>query len=106
MADDEARGGPTQLTTVAATIYDPPAAGAILRFINVNNETGTDRTFSISVGTDGAGKRIMGPNASVKANDVVQWTGYVPLADADVIQGLADANSAVTVILGLIASPA
>lgn len=106
MADDEQRAGPVLLGISAATIYDPPVGGAILRMININNETGILRTFGISIGTDGSGKRILGPSCQIQPNSAIQWTGFIPLTDVDVVQAFADLAGAITVTMGLIENPA
>lgn len=91
--------GPAQLTNSAATFYDPPAGGAIIRNIFVSNPGGgSQRTFTISIGTDAAGKRIY-DTITIEAGEVKNIHCYIPLADADIIQAFASVNSAVVLTL-------
>jgi hypothetical protein len=97
MADTQKRlSGPTLLTASAATQYTVPAAtSAILRSIHVANETATAATFTMSIGTDGAGKRLF-MGCSVAANDVLDWSGFIVLNTAEVVQALSGTASALT----------
>lgn len=100
MADTAKRlYGPAQLTASAATLYTVPAATtAILRYVRIANTTGSDRTVTLSVGADAAATRIFA-GQTVPANGALDWSGFIPLAAAEVIQGLASAAAALTVIL-------
>lgn len=97
MADTLKRlSGPTLLTTSAVTQYTVPGSTtATVRSIHVANETGTAATFTLSLGTDGAGKRLF-KDVSVPANGVLDWSGTVILAAAEVLQALAGTGSALT----------
>lgn len=100
MADTAKRlSGPTALTTSAVTQYTVPGATTtILRSIHVCNETATDQTFTVSIGTDGAGKRLW-KAVTCPANDSFDWSGFIVLAAAEVIQALADAGAALTLTI-------
>lgn len=100
MADTLKRlAGPVALTTTPATVYTVPSSTtAVIREIIVCNETGTARTFTLSIGTDGAGKRLF-KDATVRAGETVQITGQTVLAAGEVIQAVASANSALTLTI-------
>lgn len=100
MADTAKRlYGPAQLTATAATLYTVPAATvAILRYIRIANTSGADRAVTLSVGLDATGTRIF-TGQNVPANGSLDWSGFIPLTAAEVIQGFAAAASALTVIL-------
>ena len=100
MADTAKRlSGPTALTTSAATQYTVPGSTkAILRSIHVANESATERTFTLSIGTDGAGKRLF-KDVPVAAGDSFDWSGFIVLDAAEVIQALASANTALTLTI-------
>lgn len=91
--------GPAQLTASAATLYTTPAATTtIVRYIRIANTTGTDRTVTLSIGADAAGTRIFG-GVNVPANGALDWSGFLPLAATETLQGLASAASALTVTI-------
>lgn len=100
MADTAKRvGGPTALTTSAATQYTVPAlTTTILRSIHVANEDSSARTFTLSIGTDGAGKRLW-KDVTVPVGGSFDWSGFIVLAAGEVIQALASANTALTLVL-------
>lgn len=99
MADALKRiAGPVALGTAAATLYTAPAATTTtVRAIHVANESGAAATFTLSVGTDGAGKRFF-YQVSVAAADAFDWSGVLVLAAAEVLQGLASAATALTIV--------
>lgn len=100
MADTAKRlYGPAQLTASAATLYTVPASTAtILRYIRVANTTASDRTITLSVGADAAATRIFA-GQTVPANGALDWSGFIPLAAAEFLQGLASAATALTVTI-------
>jgi len=97
MADTAKRlSGPALLTGTAATQYTVPASTTtILRNIHVSNETGTAATLTMSIGTDAAGKRLF-TAYTVAANDVIDWSGFIVLAAAEIIQAFSGTASALT----------
>lgn len=105
MADTLKRlSGPTALTTSAVTKYTVPAlTTTIVRSIHVCNETGVDHAFTLSIGTDGAGKRLFMAQP-VLANDSFDWTGNIVLDPADILQALADVGTGVTLVISGIES--
>ena len=100
MADTAKRlSGPTLLTAAAATQYTVPASTtAILRNIHVSNETAIAATFTMSIGTDAAGKRLF-TAFTVGANDVLDWSGFIVLAAAEIIQAFSGTASALTLTI-------
>lgn len=97
MADTLKRlAGPTALGTSAATVYTVPAATtATVRDVLVCNETGSAATLTISIGTDGAGKRIC-KDLSIPANTTWQLACGTVLAAAEVLQAYSGTASALT----------
>jgi hypothetical protein len=89
MADAAKRlSGPTALTTTAATQYTVPASTtAILRSVHVCNESATTSWFTVSIGTDGAGKRLWFQQ-DVDPKSSFDWSGFIVLATGEVIQAL------------------
>lgn len=92
--------GPQFLTTSAVTQYTVPGAtSTVVRNIHVCNETGTAATFTLSIGTDGAGKRSWDA-LPIAANGSFDWSGFLPMATGEVIQALAGTGSALTLWIG------
>lgn len=100
MADTLKRlAGPSLLTASAATVYTVPASTTTtLRNIHVANETATSATLTMSVGTDGAGKRIF-MAVPVLGNDVIDWSGVIVLAAGEVVQAFSGTASALTIVV-------
>lgn len=97
MPDNAKRVGPTLLTASAATVYTAPGSTVFhMRSIHFSNNTGTDRVVTMSIGTDAVGTRIFG-SMPVRANSSVDWSGYMPLQPAEVLQAYADATNSVTI---------
>lgn len=79
------RVGPNPVDSTAETVYTCPAGKrAILRFVIVNNP-GTATTFTLSVGVDAAGTRLL-EAVSIAQNVPFERHLYVPLAATEVIQ--------------------
>jgi hypothetical protein len=89
--------GPVALTTTAATtVYTVPASTtAILRSVHVNNESGSTATFTLSIGTDGAGKRLWSA-VDIPTKSSFDWSGFIVMAAAEVIQSSAGTATALT----------
>lgn len=100
MADTAKRlSGPTALTTGAVTQYTAPAATtAILRSIHVANESGSTADFTLSIGADGAGKRLF-RNQDIPTKGSFDWSGFVVLATGELVQALASAGTALTLTI-------
>lgn len=101
MPDVGVRVGPTALTTSAATLYTVPASTTLpVRNIHIANEsTTTAVTVTLSIGTDGAGKRLLGPGLSLPASSSYDWSGFLIVNAAEIIQALASANTSLTVTI-------
>jgi hypothetical protein len=88
--------GPTQLTNAAATVGTVPASTTwALREILVCNESGAERQFTLSIGADGAGKRLY-RNLKIPAEGTLLKLGNTVVKAGEVIQAYADANTALT----------
>ena len=100
MADIAKRfAGPVALGTTAATIYTVPGgATAILRNIHVANEAGATATLTLSIGTDGAGKRLF-KDVDVATKGVLDWAGFVVLTAGEVVQAFSGTGSALTLTI-------
>lgn len=101
MADTLKRlAGPTLLTATAVTVYTVPAATTgVVRAIHVTNETGAPATFTLSVGVDGAGKRMFYQVPVANADMGLDWTGNLVLAAGEVLQAYSGTASALTLIV-------
>lgn len=92
--------GPVSLTGTAATVYTVPGATtATVRNIHVTNETGTLATFTLSVGTDGAGKRYFYQVPVAVGDPGFDWDGVLVLAATQVIQAYSGTASALTLTI-------
>lgn len=107
MADTPTRFyGPAQLANTATTLFTVGAGlTAILRYIHVVNTSGTDRTFTLSVGADAAGTRLYSA-ITVPAGGVLTERLNVPVAAEEVVQAYASATTALTLtVAGIEVSP-
>ncbi len=100
MADTLKRlSGPTALTTSAVTQYTTPGGTTTtIRNLHVCNESGSDATFTLSIGTDGAGKRLY-KDVTVPVNDSFDAGLSVVLAATEIVQAFASAGSALTLTI-------
>lgn len=100
MADTLKRlSGPAILSNAAATVYTVPGGTTTtIRNIHVCNETGSMATFTLSVGTDGAGKRLF-MSVPILANDFLDWSGSLVVGAAEVIQAYSGTNSALSLTM-------
>jgi hypothetical protein len=97
MADTAKRlSGPALLTGAAATVYTVPAlTTTILRSVHVTNETGSTATFTMSIGTDAAGKRLW-TALDIETKTSFDWSGFIVLAAGEVLQAFSATASALT----------
>lgn len=87
--------GPAFLTTTALTQYFAPSGGgATINAMHVENVSGASATFSVSIGTDAAGTRVIATN-TINAGQVLDIRGPFTLNDGEIIQAVASVNSAV-----------
>lgn len=91
--------GPAQLTNSAATKYDPPAAGAVIRMIHVSNPSGSAVDFTLSIGADAAGTRLF-DGYSIPADSVKTFWVDLQLDDADIVQAFAGTTLTLVLVLG------
>lgn len=97
--------GPAQVATGPATVYTVPAGTkAILRHIYVQNPSASPVTFTMSIGTDAANKRLFDaisiPAQAVgsMANIIDKWCYHV-LEAATIIQLAAGTNNILVITL-------
>lgn len=89
--------GPVALTTSPVTLYTVPAATTTtVRSIHIANEAAAAVTVTLSIGTDGAGKRFLGPGLLIPAASSYDWSGFLILAATEVIQSSASAATSLT----------
>jgi len=95
--------GPALVATGPATIYTVPAlTKTILRYIHVQNPSGSPVTFSLSIGADAAGTRlwdafsIPAQAAGVTANILTIWL-YTVMDVGETIQVKAGTNNILTI---------
>lgn len=99
MADAAKRlAGPTSpAVTTATTIYTVPASTtAIVRGLLVTNTSLFQPTFTMSVGTDAAGTRIFA-SVGLAIGEAFDWTGFLVLTAAEILQFTTNTASALTV---------
>lgn len=97
--------GPALVSNAAATKYTVPAlTKTILRHIHVQNPSGSPVTFTLSIGADAAGTRLLdafsipAAAAGVTASVLDIWCYYV-LDAAEIVQALAGTNNILTLTL-------
>lgn len=89
--------GPAQVAAGATTVLTAGATELIeIQLVLVSNPTGSARNFSLSIGVDGAGTRLIGMNAAanVPANTLVPFYGPFYVKPGEVVQINADAGAA------------
>ena len=99
MATPKRLAGPGLLTNAAVTKYTAPSyvpntMVTVIRKIHCANVLGASHTVTISIGADAAGTEIATAKV-VPANDFIDIWGPFTLAAGEVVQALADANSAI-----------
>lgn len=91
--------GPAQVSNAAATKYTVPAATkAVLRFIDVNNPSGSPVTFTLSIGADAAATRLYDA-FSIAAGASLKVFVFHPLEPAEVVQAFAGTNNILVLTL-------
>jgi hypothetical protein len=100
MADNLKRlSGPAALSTSAATVYTVPAlTQAVIREIRVCNEGALAATFTLSLGTDGAGKRLY-YHLSIPVSGSLLSTEQTVLAAGEILQAYSDTASSLTLTI-------
>ncbi len=93
--------GPAQPGTANATLYTAPATGAVIRHIQVMNTTASAATISLAInGTAATAANCVYFTFSVPAGGYEEKSCFIPLGNADTIQGLQGTASALTVTIG------
>lgn len=94
--------GPAAVATGPTTIYTAPAlTKTVIRHIHVQNPSGSPVTYTLSIGADAAGTRIIAAfsvpaaGAGVTAS-VIDWFCYYVLDAAEVITSSAGTNNVLT----------
>ena len=91
--------GPLALTTSAATVYTVPGSTvATVTSIHVANESGASALFTLSIGTDGAGKRFFFQIPVLNQN-AFDWAGTLVLAATEIIAAYSDTATALTLTI-------
>lgn len=97
--------GPAVVSNAAATKYTTPAATkTVVRHIHVQNPSGSAVTFTLSIGADAAGTRVLdafsipAAAAGVTASVLDIWCYYV-LEATEVIQAFSGTNNILTLTL-------
>lgn len=97
--------GPAQLTAAAATIYTTPSVPAgfqgvktVVRHLHVQNPSGSTVTFTLSIGTDAAGKRLYDAY-SIAAGQVLDVFCYYALAATEILQAFAGTASVLVITI-------
>ena len=100
MADTAKRlSGPTALTTSAVTQYTVPASTTtILRSVHASNESASTSWFTVSIGTDAAGKRLWFQQ-DVAPKSSFDWSGFIVLAAAEIVQALTQTGTSITLTI-------
>jgi hypothetical protein len=89
--------GPTTLLTAGATEQ------VVIQMIMVSNPTNSAVNFTMSIGADAAGTRIIGTNATVgniAANSVQQFYGTWPVQPAEIVTASASTNNVLVLTVG------
>lgn len=97
--------GPAVVSNAAATKYTVPAlTKTIIRNIHVQNPSGSAATFTLSIGADAAGTRVLdafsipAAGAGVTGSVVDFWCYYVVDA-AEVVQAFSGTNNILTLTI-------
>ena len=97
--------GPALVSNAAATKYTVPAlTKTIIRHIHVQNPSGSAVTFTMSIGTDAAGTRLLdafsipAAAAGVTAS-VVDYFCYYVIDAAEIVQAFAGTNNILTLTI-------
>ena len=86
--------GPASLSNAAATKYTVPGATrTVVREILVSNPSGSDATFTLSVGTDATGTRLYDAY-NIPTGTVRTFYHYIVLETTEIIQAFGGTNNA------------
>lgn len=88
-------GGVTEATLFTAASGTPDITTTVRQII-VANTTTTRQSFKLGIGADAPGTRIFS-DLFVEPNQAFDWTGFLPLAEAETLRWTAPATLTVTV---------
>ena len=97
--------GPALVATGPTTVYTVPASTrTIMRHVHVSNPSGSAVTFTLTVGADGAGTRLLGafsiPAAAAGERESVKdFYYYIPLEATEIVTVSAGTNNILTVTI-------
>lgn len=97
--------GPAQVSNAAATKYTVPSlTKTVIRHIHVQNPSGSAVAFTLSIGADAAGTRVIDafsiPAAAVGVTaSVVDFYPYYVLEAAEIVQAFAGTNNILTLTI-------
>lgn len=88
--------GPALVTNSATTVYTVPASTkTVVRHVHVSNPSGSAATFTLSIGTDAAGKRLFDA-FSIPNGSVIDHICYYVMEAAEIIQAFSGTNNVLT----------
>jgi len=91
--------GPALVSNAAATKYTVPAlTKTIVRHVHVENPTGSNVTFTMSIGADAAATRLFDAY-TIAAGAVLDHFCYYVVEAAEIIQALAGTNNVLTLTI-------
>jgi len=100
MAEVYKRLGQGRLASSAATLYSPGSSTeAIIKTINISNNTGTARTVTLyhtSNSTTASDDDLILPVIEIEAGGFAEWDGTMCMAATEDIQGFASAATAIS----------
>ena len=100
MADAPFREGPTLLGVVPVTLFTVPVGSDYtVRNIHVANVGAVEARFTLSIGPDGTSNRLYRNVLLEGDGGVFDWSGYMPLAAGEFVQGYADLIDALVVTI-------
>ena len=101
MADSLSRiYGPAQPGTSTGVLYTAPVnTTAVVRNIHVMNTTGSAATINLGVGDASVAANCFLYAFSVAANSTYDWSGVLPIAEAETLDALQGTSGALTVTI-------
>jgi hypothetical protein len=91
--------GPALVTNAVVTKYTCPAlTKAIIRHIHVQNNSGSDVTFTLSIGTDAAGTRIFDAYP-ISAHGILDHYPIYTVDAAEIVQAVAGTTNVLTLTI-------
>ena len=93
--------GPAQPGTSTGVLYTAPVnTTAVVRNIHVMNTTGVAATINLAVnGTAATAANCFLYQYTVPANSTYDWSGVLPIAEAETLDALQGTSGALTVVI-------